>query len=86
LGVQQGDRIITNYFEDKNVQLFGGGQWINPAVQAVPLATTLMQPAGIAPSPNTNEFMKDGNWDELGRIMEYYMMDPSDTPQECRYY
>ncbi|ONK74477.1 uncharacterized protein A4U43_C03F6680 [Asparagus officinalis] len=68
------------YFEENN-PLFGG-QWSLNTSQT-PTATSLHP--SIVPSPNTNEFLKEGNWDELGRIMEFYMMDQSAT-QECVYY
>ncbi|XP_008787325.2 transcription factor JUNGBRUNNEN 1-like [Phoenix dactylifera] len=74
--ILQGDmKLITSYYEEKNQIL--ASQW-NPIVQA-PLTTWHPN----IPYPSTNEFFKDGNWDELGRIMEF-MTDTSKT-HFCRY-
>ncbi|KAG1368472.1 transcription factor JUNGBRUNNEN 1 [Cocos nucifera] len=73
-GILQGEmKWITNYYEEENQML--ASQW-NPMVQA-PLTTW------HPPNPSTNEFVKDPNWDELGRIMEF--MTDANKAHLCRY-
>ncbi|KAJ6850822.1 transcription factor JUNGBRUNNEN 1-like [Iris pallida] len=80
----------TNYYEARNNYQILGGQW-DPTVQAPipaalhPSVAVAVAAAAAAPSMNsTDEITKDGNWDELGRIMEF-MMDTNAT-SECTYY
>lgn len=76
-GILQGTemKLITSFHEEENQIL--ASQW-NPILQA-PLTTWHPN----IPNPSTNEFFKDGNWDELGRIMEFV----TDTSKAhlCRY-
>ena len=74
--IPQGEmKSITSYYEEKNQSL--ASQW-NSVPQA-PLTTLYPN----IPNTSTNEFFRDNNWDELGRIMEF-MVDPS-AGHECRY-
>lgn len=55
-----------------------GSQW-NSIAQA-PMAALR---SDVASSPNVNDIFGDGNWDELGRIME--SMTDQDMASCCRY-
>ncbi|KAG1348078.1 transcription factor JUNGBRUNNEN 1-like [Cocos nucifera] len=68
-------KLIASYYEEKNELL--ANQW-NSVAQA-PLTT--LHPN--IPNTSTNEFFRDGNWDELGRMMEF-MVDPS-AGHQCGY-
>ncbi|XP_073004872.1 transcription factor JUNGBRUNNEN 1-like [Typha latifolia] len=77
LAASNATQLHPNYYCEDKSQLFPG-QWIPLAPQT---PSTVMHQS--IPNPPMIEFLKDGNWDELGRMME--TMTDASAVYECRY-
>ncbi|XP_009399061.2 transcription factor JUNGBRUNNEN 1 isoform X1 [Musa acuminata AAA Group] len=74
---EQGEMELATHYYQENNQVYGG-QW-NPIHQPPLLYTNAGQ------SPTMDEcFRSDGDWDELGRIVEF-MRDQTLLPYDCGY-
>ncbi|THU51563.1 hypothetical protein C4D60_Mb06t32340 [Musa balbisiana] len=74
--LQGGVMYVSNCYAERE-QMYGS-QW-NSTAQA-PMAALR---SDVVSSPNVNDIFGDGNWDELGRIME--SMTDQDMASCCRY-